>query len=140
MAISCKSQSFTFGNDSIAKAVDQVKSILRDTNGKMIGLVNNAGVPGPYCPFELINMETEMDAMSVNWRGTLLATQKFLPMLRESKGRIIVLSSIGARLHAPWMSPYTMSKSALEAFCDSLRLEMINCGVSVSIVEPGSLD
>jgi short-subunit dehydrogenase len=126
-------------DDSIERGVDQLKQILRDSNGKLVGLVNNAGISGPFCPFELVNMDTEMDAMHVNWRGTLVITQKCLPLLRESKGRIIALSSIGSRLHLPWMTPYTMSKSALEAFCDSLRLEVINYGVSISMIEPGEM-
>jgi NAD(P)-dependent dehydrogenase (short-subunit alcohol dehydrogenase family) len=125
---------------SIRNGVNQVKQMLREKNGKLVGLVNNAGISGPICPFELINLDNEMDAMTVNWRGTIMCTQQFLPLLRESKGRIVVVSSIGARLHVPWMSPYTMSKAALEAFCDSLRLETMSYGVSVSILEPGIRD
>jgi NAD(P)-dependent dehydrogenase (short-subunit alcohol dehydrogenase family) len=124
---------------SIYRATSEIKAIISEKNGILVGIINNAGVPGPFCPFELIDLAQDLDAMKVNWKGTLICTQQLLPLLRESKGRILVVSSVIGRVHIPWMAPYTMSKAALEAFCDSLRLETIPYGISVSILEPGFL-
>ena len=73
----------------------------------------------------------------VNYFGAVALTQKFLPLIRTSQGRIINVSSgfgviaIGAR------SAYCSTKFALEGFTDSLRKEMLPLGVAVSLVNPG---
>jgi short-subunit dehydrogenase len=73
----------------------------------------------------------------VNYFGVVALTQKFLPLVRESKGRVINVSSgfgvlaIGAR------SAYCSTKFALEGFTDSLRKEMLPLDVAVSLINPG---
>ena len=49
------------------------------------------------------------------------------------------MSSMGARYVTPWMAPYNMSKLALEAYSDVLRIELSPFGIRVVIIEPGAV-
>jgi NAD(P)-dependent dehydrogenase (short-subunit alcohol dehydrogenase family) len=114
--------------DAAAKQVDS-----------LFGLVNNAGitVAGPleYLPVEEIRRQFE-----VNVFGQIAVTQAFLPHIRESRGRIVFMSSVGGRVpSSPFISPYNGSKHALESFGDALRVELAPWGIHVSLIEPGSI-
>jgi NAD(P)-dependent dehydrogenase (short-subunit alcohol dehydrogenase family) len=65
-------------------------------------------------------------------------TRAFAPLIIESKGRITTTGSISGILSGQFLGPYSMSKHGVEAFTDSLALEMRKFGVSVSVVEPGN--
>ena len=65
-------------------------------------------------------------------------TRAFAPLLIESKGRVVNISSISGVLSGRLAGPYSMSKHALEAYNDSLAREMQDFGVKVSAVEPGN--
>lgn len=58
-------------------------------------------------------------------------------LLRQSKGRIVNLSSTLGRLFAPEYALSTATKHAVEGLSDALRTELLDLGVSVSIVQPG---
>lgn len=102
------------------------------------GLVNNAGVPAGG-PMEFIRVETVRRVMEVNLMGAISMTQAFLPMIRRGKGRIINVSSISGRIAFPFVGPYAASKFALEAFSDSLRVELKPWSIPVSVIEPGDV-
>ena len=75
--------------------------------------------------------------MEVNYFGVVAITQKFLPLIRQHKGRIINISS-GLGFFSPATgAPYAPSKFALEALTDSLRRELTPLGVAVVSVNPG---
>jgi len=105
---------------------------------RLDGLVNNAGI-ALGGPLELLPLDELRKQFEVNFFGAIAAIQTFLPLLRESGGRIVNVSSIGGKLAAPLMGAYSASKFALEAASDALRLELRPFGVAVSIVEPGSV-
>jgi NAD(P)-dependent dehydrogenase (short-subunit alcohol dehydrogenase family) len=71
--------------------------------------------------------------------GQLAVTQAFLPMLRRSRGRIVNTGSVSGLLAMPLLGPYCMSKFALEALSDSLRLELRQWGIEVVLLEPGQI-
>jgi NAD(P)-dependent dehydrogenase (short-subunit alcohol dehydrogenase family) len=75
----------------------------------------------------------------VNVVGQLGVTQAFLPHLRRSRGRIVNIGSISGRSALPFLGAYATSKFALEAFTDSLRVELSPWGIWVAIVEPGTI-
>jgi NAD(P)-dependent dehydrogenase (short-subunit alcohol dehydrogenase family) len=77
--------------------------------------------------------------MEVNVIGQVAVLQAMLPLIRAARGRIVNMSSISGRVAAPYMGPYAASKHALEAISDCLRAEMRPFDVSVSVVEPGSV-
>ena len=73
----------------------------------------------------------------VNYFGAVAMTQRFLPLLRASRGRIINISSILGVLSRGADSAYSSSKFALEGFSDALRKELAPLGVAVVLVNPG---
>lgn len=122
--------------DSLIAAVETVRSIVGQSG--LLGLVNNAGI-AVAGPLELLPVEQLRQQFEVNVFGPIAVTQAFLPLLRVARGRIVMMSSISGRIAAPYVGPYAASKHALEALSDSLRLELRAWGISVSLVEPGSV-
>ncbi|MBN1497168.1 MAG: SDR family NAD(P)-dependent oxidoreductase [Spirochaetes bacterium] len=105
----------------------------------LYGLLNNAGI-GAGGPVEFLDMEKVESVIRVNLLGMIAVTSAFLPMIRKSRGRIVNIGSISGMLALPGASPYAASKFAVEAFTDSLRLEMRPHGVRVSLVQPGDTE
>jgi NAD(P)-dependent dehydrogenase (short-subunit alcohol dehydrogenase family) len=102
-------------------------------------LVDNAGV-AVAGPLELLPPEELTRQLDVNVVGQLRVTQAALPALRRSRGRIVVIGSIAGRSALPFLGAYAMSKFALEAMVDSLRVELGPWGIEVALVEPGTID
>jgi NAD(P)-dependent dehydrogenase (short-subunit alcohol dehydrogenase family) len=100
--------------------------------------VNNAGI-GVAGPCEVLPMERIREQLDVNFFGQVAVSQAFIPHLRKVKGRIVNMGSIAGRVAAPYVGPYSGSKFALEAFTDSLRIELTPWQIKVAIVEPGSI-
>jgi NAD(P)-dependent dehydrogenase (short-subunit alcohol dehydrogenase family) len=103
------------------------------------GLVNNAGI-AVAAPLEFLPLDELRRQLEVNVVGALAVTQPLLPMLRRARGRVVNIGSVAGRFAAPFLGPYAMSKHALEALSDSLRVELRPWAIQVSIVEPGPVD
>jgi short-subunit dehydrogenase len=101
-----------------------------------VSLINNAGISAGG-PVEGVPVETWKKIFDVNLFGVIRTTQVFLPLIRQTKGRIVNIGSISGRVSPPFISIYSGSKYALRAATDSLRVEMRRFGVKVSLVEPG---
>lgn len=107
-------------------------------------LINNAGVAvaGPVAYLDLDDLKYQMD---INVYGPIRVTQTFLPMLGADHsrtgvpGRIINMSSVAGKFASPFMSPYAMSKHALEALSESLRRELVPHGIDVIMIGPGAI-
>lgn len=116
-----------------------VKSLAAQLDGGGLrGLVNNAGI-AVFGPMECIPPEELRRPFDVNVFGTTALTQALLPLLHESKGRVINVSSGSGRVSTPMMGPYSASKYALEALSDALRSELRRFGVDVVVIEPGGM-
>lgn len=102
------------------------------------GLINNAGIVVAG-PLEFLPLDEFRKQLEVNVVGQLAVTQAFLPLLRKARGRIINIGSISGRSATPFNGAYAASKFALEAMTDALRVELLPWGISVSIIEPGSV-
>jgi NAD(P)-dependent dehydrogenase (short-subunit alcohol dehydrogenase family) len=102
-------------------------------------LVNNAGI-AVAGPLEALPPEEFRRQIEVNLSGQVAVTQAFLPDLRQSKGRLVFISSDNGRLAVPCLSAYSASKHAVEAIADALRLELRPAGVRVVLIEPGAID
>merc|ERR1711973_193442 len=101
------------------------------------GLVNNAGW-ATFGEVEWVSMANYKKAIDVNVNGVIMGIQTLLPLIRQTKGRIVTITSGLGRFAVPTRSPYVSSKYALEGFLDCLRYEMRRFGVDVSILEPGN--
>lgn len=122
--------------DQIAAAVEKISNQGRG----LWGLVNNAGV-NVIDPL-IEGRESDWKFLfDVNVFGVMRVTQAFAPLIIESKGRIVNISSISGILSGGPMlgyGSYSMSKHAIEAYSDQLEAEMAVLGVKVSAVEPGN--
>ncbi|MGH3457014.1 SDR family NAD(P)-dependent oxidoreductase [Aeromicrobium sp.] len=117
--------------------------LVRDALGssKLRGIVNNAGI-GIGGPLEFIDLDEVRRQFEVNLIGQIAVTQAFLPILREQgpqDPRIVFTSSIGSRVAAPFVGPYSASKHALNGMAESLRRELLPWGFRVSVLEPATV-
>jgi NAD(P)-dependent dehydrogenase (short-subunit alcohol dehydrogenase family) len=123
-------------SQSIKNVADYIQ---KETNGKLYGLVNNAGI-GRGGALEVTPMDEIRKLMEVNLLGFMEVTQSFIPMLRQSRGRIINIGSTSGYLAFPGACAYSASKFAVKAATDSLRLELIPFGIKVILVSPGAVE
>ena len=121
--------------DDIAAAVATITKAGRG----LYGLVNNAGVATVASATETTVEEFTL-IMDVNLFGPWRVTRAFAPMIIAGKGRITTIGSISGILAPRDLTAYAMSKHAMEAFADSMAVQMAPLGVQVSIVEPGNFD
>jgi NAD(P)-dependent dehydrogenase (short-subunit alcohol dehydrogenase family) len=115
--------------ESISRAMDMA--------GPIDVLVNNAGV-GLLNALEGVSMEAVREVFETNTFGTIAMTKAVLPQFRERRAGLVVnvTSSVTQRpLHL--LSVYTASKAAVNAFTESLALEMAPFGVRATLVIPG---
>ena len=106
--------------------------------GPLDVLVNCAGY-GSFGPIETVSMEEARRQMEVNLFGLAALCKKVLPGMRErGDGRIVNISSVCGRSCLYFGGWYNVSKYAVEAFSDALRIEMQPFGVKVVLIEPGA--
>jgi len=122
--------------DTVAAAAELVSGEVGDRG--LDGLVNNAGI-AVAAPLEFLPPAELRRQLEVNVVGQHAVTQALLPLLRRGRGRIVNLGSIGDRIVAPMTGPYHVSKFALRAWNDTLRLELSPWGIQVVLVEPGAV-
>jgi len=115
-------------------AAEQVRATLGSDT--FAGVVNNAGV-AVAGPLEFLPIEEMRRQFEINVIGQVAVTQALLPLIRESRGRVVNIGSVAGRSALPFMGPYSASKFALEALTDALRVELAGWGIHVTIVEPG---
>jgi NAD(P)-dependent dehydrogenase (short-subunit alcohol dehydrogenase family) len=116
--------------DSVAAALAPLDSL--------DAVVANAGI-AIAAPLELLPSAELARQLDVNVVGQLRVVQGVLPLLRRSRGRIVLMGSVGGRSALPFIGAYAMSKFALEAMADVLRLELAPWRIEVAIVEPGTI-
>ena len=115
--------------ESIRKAVEAA--------GTIDALVNNAGV-GAASPAELTPMSTVREVFETNTFGTIAMTQAVLPQFRQRKAGVVVNVTSSVTLKAvPLIAAYRASKAAVNAFTESMALELEPLGVRVRLVLPG---
>jgi NAD(P)-dependent dehydrogenase (short-subunit alcohol dehydrogenase family) len=123
-------------HDGIAAAAEEVRDAVGPAG--VAGLVNNAGI-AVSGPVEFVPADDWRRQLEVNLIGQIATIQRFLPLVRAARGRVVNVSSIGGRIALPLAGPYAASKFALEAVSDSLRRELRGQGVEVSLIEPGGV-
>jgi len=102
----------------------------------VVGVVNNAGV-SPKRSLETIPLADVRQSFDVNFFGALELTQRIIPLLRKSQGRVINIGSVSGIVTIPFSGTYSATKYALEAMSDAFRLELAPWKISVSMVNPG---
>src|SRR5262249_3270465 len=105
--------------------------------GRLDTLVNNAGI-GMWARFEeLQDLDVLEQIMRINYLGSAYCTYYALPHLRKTRGRIVGVSSLAGKTGVPTRTGYAASKHAMSGFFDCLRIELMDSGVTVSMICPG---
>ena len=105
--------------------------------GRLVGLVNNAGVLA-VGPFEELTPDSVDLVLDTNLHGTLAVTRAVLPRLRGHGGRIVCVTSSSGFGGLPTWSAYAASKWGVEGWAESLAFEVGPHGIDVVLVEPGA--
>ncbi len=123
-------------SDSISRAVD---GVLEKTGGKLYALFNNGGY-GQLGALEDVSREALRAQFETNLFGCHELTRRVIPVMRrQGYGRIIQNSSLLGFVALPYRGPYNATKFAMEGWTDTLRLELHNSGIYVSLIQPGAI-
>ncbi len=104
--------------------------------GQLDIAVLNAGVSG-YGLVEETSPEQLQHVMNINTLGTFYCTRELIPHLRRSRGSLVLISSLAGLHGIPRSSVYCMSKMALTALAQSLRIELKGTGIHIGLVHVG---
>ncbi|MEO0599185.1 MAG: SDR family oxidoreductase, partial [Chloroflexota bacterium] len=117
-----------------------VKFLKAEAGGKLDAVVNNAAI-NLTAPLESLTKHQLWKQFDVNVFGQLYMIQATLPLLRQTENpRIVNVSSLMGQVAMPLMGAYSMSKHAFNAMTDTLRLELAQEGIHVSLVTLGAID
>lgn len=133
-AAGCQTLALDVTNEELMTAA--VDTIIAKS-GRIDALINNAGYSQGGAA-ETLDLDDVRRQFETNVFGLLRMTQLVLPHMRERRaGRIINISSMGARLVFPGGGAYHATKYAVEAFSDAMRFEVSGFGIQVVLIEPG---
>lgn len=120
-------------HDTIA---DVVQKVLKQV-GKVDLLINNGGVSQRSLALET-SLDVDKKLMAVNYFGTITLTKAVLPgMLTHQLGHIVTITSLTGKFGTQYRSSYAASKHALHGFFDSLRAELSQTPIKITLVCPG---
>jgi short-subunit dehydrogenase len=120
----------------VTKIVDcnQLINVAKDKYNQIDCLINNAGLSMWSRFSDIEDIEVYDELMRTNYLGAVYCTHSALPLLRKSKGMIVVISSVQGFLPIPFHSGYVAAKHALQGFFSTLRLEETD--LDILIVSP----
>lgn len=122
--------------DSVKACADEL--VMR-SNNEVYAIFHN-GAYGQAGALEDIPREVLEKQFAANVFGWHQLTNLLLPLMREQgDGRIIYNSSVLGLVSLPFRGSYNASKYAIEGLADTLRLELYNSGIHVSLIEPGPI-
>jgi len=105
--------------------------------GRVDVMVHNGGV-SQRALAEDTSLDVDRRMLEVDYLGPVALTKALLPsMLERESGRFVVVSSLVGKIGTPLRSSYSAAKHALHGFFDSLRAEVHDRGVRVTLVCPG---
>lgn len=105
--------------------------------GRVDILVNNAGIALKDW-VTATKLEIDQKVMNINYFGPITLTKALLPhLLERNSGQLVVISSLSGKYGVPKISSYAASKHALHGFFETLRSEIANTEVCITIIIPG---
>ncbi|NPA51799.1 MAG: SDR family NAD(P)-dependent oxidoreductase [Aquificae bacterium] len=108
---------------TVKRDIQKVYDTFFERFNKIDVLINNAGI-GLYESWKDTKEQDLRKLCELNFYSYVFLTQKFLNHLIKTQGTIINVSSVAGKLYVPYMGAYCASKYALNAFSDSLRVEL----------------
>ncbi|MCW8830845.1 MAG: SDR family oxidoreductase [Gammaproteobacteria bacterium] len=125
--------------DDSASILAAVSEILERTGGELYALFNNGayGIPGAVEDLSRDTLRTQFETNVFGWQEL---TNLIIPVMRrQGYGRIIQNSSVLGFVAMPFRGAYNASKFAIEGLSDTLRLELADTDIHISLVEPGPI-
>lgn len=110
---------------------------IRDLTGSIDILINNAAIE-KYRPFQDYSLDDINSILTTNLFASMALSRLILPeMLKRNSGNIVNVASGSGKKGAPFNSIYSASKAGLIMWTDSVRQELVNTNVGISVVCPG---
>ncbi|WP_026380321.1 SDR family oxidoreductase [Afifella pfennigii] len=123
--------------DTIASAL---AAVLMTTNGRLDALFNNGGYSQPGA-IEDLSGAALREQFETNFFGWHELTRRVVPVMRrQASGRIVMNSSVLGLLPLGFRGAYNASKFAVEAYSDTLRIELAGTGIKVVTIQPGPIE
>ncbi|XP_039766465.1 retinol dehydrogenase 8 [Ornithorhynchus anatinus] len=108
--------------------------------GEVDVLVNNAGI-GQIGPIESISLDEMQKVFETNFFGVVRTIKAILPGMKQRRsGHIVVVSSVMGLQGVVFNDLYAASKFAIEGFCESLAVQLLQFNIFISMVEPGPVN
>jgi short-subunit dehydrogenase len=140
VAVECRS----LGGQALVVQTDvsdeaQCKALVDKTiaaYGRLDMLINNAGMAASALFDEFPDLHLFKYTMDVNFYAAVYCTYYALPYLKQTKGRIVAMSSAGGKAAIPFNTPYIASKFAMHGFYDALRMDLNQQNIGITVVCP----
>jgi dehydrogenase/reductase SDR family member 7B len=117
--------------------IPEVAAQLLRQYGKIDLLINNGGISQRALAKDT-TLDVDKKLMAVNYFGTVALTKAVLPsMVTHQLGHIATITSLTGKFGSPYRSSYAASKHALHGFFDSLRAELADTPIRVTLICPG---
>jgi NAD(P)-dependent dehydrogenase (short-subunit alcohol dehydrogenase family) len=124
----------------LANAEDALSSLKSIVSGlERLDAVAICAAIAPIGPLELTPLSTIRRTYEINAVSAIATFQAAMPALRESTGRMVIITSMSGKLAMPFIGAYTGSKYGMEGLADVMRREVAHQGVKISVVEPGGI-
>ena len=120
---------------AIVQAEKTIREWSKKTKKPFTALINNA-VRMESGLFEVMTTAQTDAFVAINFRALMIVTKTFIPLLRESKGRIINVSSLFANTLPPGMNYYSGAKAFMDAMTTGLRIELAPVGIASINIKP----
>jgi dehydrogenase/reductase SDR family member 7B len=118
---------------------NQITPVLKE-HGPIDILINNAGISQRYLVAES-SIDLDKKIMDINFLGTVAITRLILKnMLAHNKGQIVTVSSMLGLYGIQTRSAYSASKHALKGYFESLRHELFQTNIQITLVYPGYIN
>ena len=130
--------SYVAGDVTKTETIEKIIEKVKNDFGRLDILVNNAG----WCPVQPLKTMTIDDydhAFQLDVRALVELTIHALPLLLETKGNIINLSSVGSTHRSKNLSMYQGAKAAVDNFTRVWAMELAEDGVRVNAIAPGAI-
>ncbi|KAK8532226.1 hypothetical protein V6N13_131561 [Hibiscus sabdariffa] len=129
----------TSGEDALKEAVDKAESFFPGVGVDY--MFHNAAYERPKTTALDVTEESLKATFNVNVFGTISLTRLLMPsMLRRGRGHFVVMSSAAGKTPAPGQAVYSASKYALNGYFHTLRSELCQKGIKVTVVCPGPVE
>ncbi|MFZ9858647.1 MAG: SDR family NAD(P)-dependent oxidoreductase [Roseiflexaceae bacterium] len=127
------------GDISNRATIDDAITRANASFGRIDGVICNAGI-GLSAPVAHIDIADFQASIDTNIYGVLHMIQASLPVFtQQQNGHIIVISSVVGVQGLPYSGGYCATKGAIERLCDALRIELLDTGIALTVVRPGTV-